>query len=304
MRFIVCASLEEQSLVSAITANLERFAGLYKGDKRVVILQIDEIATDPRARYYGPTDEILGLCVQHTPTENTRFGGIDNLEDLSSRLVKGESHIGSEHTVISACALGQRPHHAIPVAAFASCKAPNPNQQMRVLNTVIIVGMNITGTKIEASSSIPKKDIGMHILKAPDTSLVVLHPTFAKILKVWTDRFADVIGPIVLVASDGDAVRRPMLYKFTSSTKPKDFAAFKLIDANTSAGGVVQAFDLKHNCKRARTRDLSKKGVTISAEGLPLNRDSYPELFRWFDRKPKETYSSMFNVDDKCVGID
>lgn len=68
MKFIVCASLKQDCLVSAITADLERFAGLYEGDKRVIILQIDEIATDPRARYYGPKDEVgvpkLGLFSQ------------------------------------------------------------------------------------------------------------------------------------------------------------------------------------------------------------------------------------------------
>lgn len=80
--------------------------------------------------------QILGLCVQHTPTENTKFGGLSNLEDLPSKLGAGHSHIGSEHTVIAAMALGRRPHHAIPVAAFASCKAPNAQQQMRVLKTV------------------------------------------------------------------------------------------------------------------------------------------------------------------------
>ena len=58
MKFVVCASLEKGSLTAAITANLERFARLYDGDKRLVILQIDEIATEPRARYYGPTDEV------------------------------------------------------------------------------------------------------------------------------------------------------------------------------------------------------------------------------------------------------
>ncbi|CAN0546444.1 unnamed protein product, partial [Ectocarpus sp. 12 AP-2014] len=154
---------QQGCLVAAITANLERFARLYDGEKRVVILAIDEIATEPRARYYGRTDEVLGLCVQHTPAKMTKFVDLDNLEDLSSRLNEVHSHIGSEHTVISACALGNTPHHAIPVAAFASCKAPNPDQQQLVFETI---------------------------------------------LEVWSDRFAAAIGPIVLVASDGDGVRR------------------------------------------------------------------------------------------------
>lgn len=58
MKFVMCASLEKECLVAAITAHLERFARLYDGEKRVVILAIDEIATEPRARYYGRTDEV------------------------------------------------------------------------------------------------------------------------------------------------------------------------------------------------------------------------------------------------------
>lgn len=80
MVFVVCASLEKECLVAAVTANLERFARLYVGEKRVVILQIDEMATEPRARYYGRTDEVrisnfetsLLCCARdfHSSTEN------------------------------------------------------------------------------------------------------------------------------------------------------------------------------------------------------------------------------------------
>ena len=56
MKFVVCASFETGCLVAAITANLGRFACLYVGEKRVIILQVDEIATEPRARYYAVAD--------------------------------------------------------------------------------------------------------------------------------------------------------------------------------------------------------------------------------------------------------
>lgn len=74
--------------------------------------------------------------MQHTAATSTKFGDLDNLEDLARKLDTGHSHIGIEHTVISACALGHRPHHAIPVAAFASCKASNLDQQRFVFETV------------------------------------------------------------------------------------------------------------------------------------------------------------------------
>eukprot|EP00904_Undaria_pinnatifida_P013996 jgi/Undpi1/9727/HiC_scaffold_27.g12183.m1 len=191
MKFVVCASFEAGCLVAAITANLGRFAWLYVGEKRVIILQVDEIATEPRARYYA----ILGLCVQHTPAKSTKFNKLDSLEDLATRLANKHSHIGVENTVISACALGQRPHDAIPVVTFASCKYSNPQQQRMVLKTL-----------------------------------------------GWR-------------------------------------------------GAVLRYL------KRLRTRDISKKGVKISTNALALNFDSFPELFAWYDGKPKETYRTLVNPE-------
>lgn len=125
--------------------------------------------------------------------------------------------------------------------------------------------------------------------------------TLTQILQVWNDRFAAAIGPIVLVASDGDGVRRRLLYNFTSCVTSEMFAEYDLLDAKTSIHGVLQCFDLKHNGKRLRTRDISKKGVKLSAGALPLNCDSLPELFRWYDGKPKETYTTLLNPDDRYV---
>ncbi|CAN0092505.1 unnamed protein product, partial [Ectocarpus sp. 12 AP-2014] len=224
------------------------------GERRVVILEIDENATDPRARYYGLADEVR-LGVQHTSPKSTKFD-LDNLEDLSGRLNEGYLHIGSEHTVISACALGDTPHHAISVVVFASCKARNPGQQQLVFETL------------------------RHL---------------------WSDRFAAAVGLIVLVASDGDGVRRRLLYNFTSSVTFEKFAEFDLLDATTSEHGVVQCFDLKHNLKRLHKRDILKRGVKISAGALPLKCDSFPQLFRWFDCKPNETYRTLLNPDDRYV---
>lgn len=76
---------------------------------------------------------------------------------------------------------------------------------------------------------------------------------------MWKDRFAATIGPIVLVASDGDGVRRRLLYNFTSGVTSEKLAEFDLLDATTSEHAVVQCFDLKHNLKRLRTRDISKR---------------------------------------------
>lgn len=58
MQFALCASVEGRDLRTIVTRNLERFAALYNGDKRVVTLQVDEIATEQRARYSGLTDEV------------------------------------------------------------------------------------------------------------------------------------------------------------------------------------------------------------------------------------------------------
>lgn len=53
--------------------------------------------------------------------------------------------------------------------------------------------------------------------------------------------------------------------------------------------------------KRIRTRDFSKKGVEISADALALNCETLPQLFGWYDGKPKETYRAWINPDDRYV---
>ena len=122
-----------------------------------------------------------------------------------------------------------------------------------------------------------------------------------QILSVWNDQFADTIGPIVLVASDVDGVRRRLLHDFTNMVTAPMFADLALVDGTTSSGGVMQCFDLKHNLKRLRTRDISKKGVKISTHALALNCHSFPELFAWYDGKPKEAYKTLVNPEDRCV---
>ena len=78
----------------------------------------------------------MGLCVHHTPPKCTLFDSNNSLEYLATRLDNKHSHIGVEHNVISACALGQPPQHAIPVVAFVSCRYFNPQQQRMVFETV------------------------------------------------------------------------------------------------------------------------------------------------------------------------
>lgn len=50
---------------------------------------------------------------------------------------------------------------------------------------------------------------------------------------MWKERFADTIGSIVLVASDGDGVRRRWLHDFTSSVPSEVFTDFDLVDDKT-----------------------------------------------------------------------
>ncbi|CAM9776674.1 unnamed protein product, partial [Ectocarpus fasciculatus] len=237
--------VREDTGALAITANLERFVSLYKGEKRVIILQMDELATEQRARYDQEGDNIVGLCVQCTPRKNTKFGGVSNLEEIAGMLDKGECHIGHQHTVISAAALGDRPYHAVPLLALAVCNEPNPLQQQLALRTI---------------------------------------------LDVWNSNpaFGNTLGPIVLVCSDGDAVRRKVLHDLTSGGTSDVLNVFKLMDKTTSVEGLMQCFDLKHCAKRYRTKDISKKGVRVSG-GLALNRDTYPELFRVHDGNPEAT---------------
>ncbi|CAM9923932.1 unnamed protein product, partial [Sphacelaria rigidula] len=124
MRFVLCASFDKDCLRHAVKVNLEGILPLFEGRKRIFILQMDGIAVEQRARYYKERDEIVGLCVQHTPSECTEFSGIANLERIQKLLAKKEDgiEIGKECTVISISALGERKYHVFPVVVFSSCK--------------------------------------------------------------------------------------------------------------------------------------------------------------------------------------
>lgn len=58
MRLVLCATAEESCLTRAVAANLERLSPMWEGQKRIFILQMDEIAVEQRARYYKETDEV------------------------------------------------------------------------------------------------------------------------------------------------------------------------------------------------------------------------------------------------------
>lgn len=83
-----------------------------------------------------PDAQILGLCVQCTPPSDVYFKNINNVERLGEKLKKGEIHLGSENTVFSLQGFGGPPNHSLPVVSFTSCKASNPGQQRRVIETV------------------------------------------------------------------------------------------------------------------------------------------------------------------------
>lgn len=136
-------------------------------------------------------------------------------------------------------------------------------------------------------------------------TVAMLSRTLPQIVDVWnTDsRFGDTLGPIVVLASDGDSQRRPVLYNLAASVRSEGIGGLgglELTDQTTSKHGLVQCYDLKHNLKRIRSRDCSIKGVQIAKEGHVLNRESYPRIFRMHDG-PHRKYDSFFSAEDKWV---
>lgn len=246
-------------------------------------------------------DQIVGLCVQHTPPECTKFGGIDNLERVGRLLGKGEGgiHLGKECSVISISALGEKPHHAFPVLVFSSCKAPNPEQQQLALTTVSVF----------AHTFMVEYDVFYMFdgsISNTCVYFVFMPRASVQILDFWnTDpRFRDTIGPIAVFASDGDAMRRGMLHKLAAAVPSVDSSTLHelaLMDQGTSVHGAVQCYDPKHNLKRFRSRDYTGTGVKIAKDGHALNRDSLVRLFRIYDGDPEEKYQTLFSPDDKCV---
>lgn len=122
-----------------------------------------------------------------------------------------------------------------------------------------------------------------------------------QILRVCAEdkRFRDVIR-IVVVATDGDSVRRGMLHEMTgdpSVSAAESLAELELMHPLRSLGGWVQSMDPKHNLKRWRTRLYSGKGVLIATGRLPLNKQALLRLFTLW--APTKDFTQLFNAADK-----
>lgn len=122
----------------------------------------------------------------------------------------------------------------------------------------------------------------------------------SQIEKKWSSdsRFGETLGPIAVIASDGDPVRRGDLYHHAAAV-PAEGGKLPLADHTTSVFRSVHGFDMKHNCKRERARDSTEMGSQISKGGLSLNRNTLAALFRVHDGNPEATYDTLFDPKDK-----
>ena len=101
------------------------------------------------------------------------------------------------------------------------------------------------------------------------------------------------------MASDGDSVRRKVLFEKCGEKESDSADHLPLQDNTHSCNGVRQVLDLKHIIKRQRLRDINEKGVRIRPTGLPLNGDLNRRLIRMKDADLHVTY--MFDVADRCI---
>lgn len=112
-------------------------------------------------------------------------------------------------------------------------------------------------------------------------------------------------GPLVNVATDGDAERRLLLAQEFSTVQLEtlgcewadELGFLDLMDKTVGPNGITQTFDLKHIVKRMRTRDKCKtKGMQIGA-GTSLNAETIIPLFDMFFGK--QSWDSLFQPDDR-----
>lgn len=106
----------------------------------------------------------------------------------------------------------------------------------------------------------------------------------------------------MLVATDGDSVRRGMLHEMTSDPLApvvQSLAELVMMHPLRSEGSWAESMDQKHNAKRIRTRLYSEMGVLIAPDGLSLNKHSLLRLFNMWS--PGTDFTRLFDVQDKCV---
>lgn len=128
--------------------------------------------------------------------------------------------------------------------------------------------------------------------------------TTTHIQELWRDdsRFGGALGPISILASDGDATRRVVLHQRANVPLPTGDGSLEgcgLLEKHTDVFDAMQCYDFKHNLKRFRTRNGTKIGQQISRSGLTLSDDTMTQLFRIHDKDAKASYRDLFHPEDK-----
>ena len=122
-----------------IKSNLECVLKNSSAPDSVISIKVDELAVEKRLRYKSDTNEVVGLCCQHTKMNDVIFCNEQFAENLSEELTNQTLHLATESCVFSLCNLGDTEYNAKPVLSMPICSHATANEQGMIFKKIFDV---------------------------------------------------------------------------------------------------------------------------------------------------------------------
>ena len=106
-------------------------------EKSAWSLKVDEIALEKRLRYNSKSNEIIGLCAQHTCSDDIIFTSSQPALNRENSLQNGSSLLATESCVFSLSSLGDKNYHGVPALSLPICTHQTKAQQKSIFEATL-----------------------------------------------------------------------------------------------------------------------------------------------------------------------
>ena len=92
-------------------------------------LKVDELSVEGRLRYRSETNEVVGMCCQHSKKSDVVFTNSQFVSNLQDGLNDNRLYLASESCVFALSGLGKIGYHARSFLSFSICSHNTTDQQ-------------------------------------------------------------------------------------------------------------------------------------------------------------------------------
>ena len=100
-------------------------------------LKVDELSVEGRLRYGSETNEVVGMCCQHSKKSDVVFTNSQFVSNLEDGLNHNSLHLASESCVFDFSVLGKTGYRARPFLSFPICSHNTADQQEIIFENIL-----------------------------------------------------------------------------------------------------------------------------------------------------------------------